>query len=105
MKKMMEENQEFKKVDRGTASAAGKLLGITPEMEVVLEQEGEEIDMCTGLKEWLMDERSEGREEGRAEGRVETVISLVKSGLLKLEEAATFLNLSIEDMQRNVAQE
>ena len=61
--------------------------------------------MCTGLKEWLMDERSEGRAEGRAEGRVETVVSLVKSGLLKLEEAATFLNLSIEDMQRNVAQE
>ena len=97
--------KELEEVDRETASAAGKLLGITPEMEVVLEQEGEEIDMCTGLKEWLMDERSEGREEGRAEGRVETVISLVKSGLLKLEEAATFLNLSIEDMQRNVAQE
>ena len=33
-------------------------------METALEQEGEEIDMCTGLKEWLMDERSEGRAEG-----------------------------------------
>ena len=96
MKKMMEENQEFKKVDKETARVAGKLLGITPNMEKALEQEGEEIDMCTGLKEWLMDERS----EGRAEGRVETVVLLVKSGLQRLEEAATFLNLSVEDMQK-----
>ena len=65
MKKMMEENQEFKKVDKETARVAGKLLGVTPDMENTLEQEGEEIDMCTGLKEWLMEERSEGREEER----------------------------------------
>ena len=39
------------------------------------------------------------------EGRAETVTSLVKSGLLKLEEAAAFLNLSIEDMQQNISQE
>ena len=65
MKKMMEENQELKKVDKETARVAGKLLGVTPDMENTLEQEGEEIDMCTGLKEWLMEERSEGREEER----------------------------------------
>jgi hypothetical protein len=33
MKKMMEENQEFKKVERKTARVAGKLLGVTPDME------------------------------------------------------------------------
>ena len=65
MKEMMKENQEFKKVDKETARVAGKLLGVTPDMEKVFEQEGEEIDMCTGLKEWLMEERSEGRAEGR----------------------------------------
>ena len=52
-------------------------------------QERDEIDMCTAMKEWLMEERSEGRAEGRAEGRFETVVLLAKSGLLNLEEAVT----------------
>ena len=77
MKKIMEENQEFKNVDKETARVAGKLLGVTPDMEKTLEQEGEEVDMCTGLKEWLLEERSEGRTEG---------ISLMSKLALKLNE-------------------
>ena len=77
MKKIMEENQEFKNVDKETALAAGKLLGINVVMEKKFEQEGEEIDMCTGLKEWLLEERSEGRTEG---------ISLMSKLALKLNE-------------------
>ena len=65
------------------------------------EEEGDTVDMCGALKTWGEKKTA----EGRAEGRAETVASLVKSGLLKLEEAAAFLNLSIEDMQRNVFQE
>ena len=37
------------------------MLGVEVDMEKRIEQEGDEIDMCTGLKEWFQ----EGREEGR----------------------------------------
>ena len=98
MKKMMEENQEFKKVDKETARAAGKLLGVTPEMETALEQEGEEIDMCTGLKEWLMDERSEGRAEGRAEGERSLLILQVQK---KLDRGKT-LEVIADEVEQDV---
>ena len=98
MKKMMEENQEFKKVDKETARAAGKLLGVTPEMETALEQEGEETDMCTGLKEWLMDERSEGRAEGRAEGERSLLILQVQK---KLDRGKT-LEVIADEVEQDV---
>ena len=50
-------------MDKETARVAGKLLGVTPDMEKALEQEGEQIDMCTGLKEWFQEEREEGRKD------------------------------------------
>ena len=81
MKKMMEENQDLKKVDKETARAAGMLLGINAAIEKSLEQEGNEIDMCTAMKEWLMEERSEGKAEGKAEER-----SLFSKLTLKLNE-------------------
>ena len=88
MKKIMEENQEFKNVDKETARVAGKLLGINVVMEKKLEQEGDEIDMCTAMKEWLLEERSEGRAEGRADER-----SLFFTFPLKFSEAGRLNDL------------
>ena len=96
MKKMMEESQEFKNVDKETALAAGKLLGINVVMEKTLEQEGEEIDMCTGLKEWLLEERSEGRTEG---------ISLMSKLALKLNEDGRLNDLVKAAMDSKYQQE
>lgn len=69
-------------------------------MDMYENEKGDTVNLCGALKTW--GERKTA--EGRAEGRAETVASLVKSGLLKLEEAAEFLNLSVEDMQRNISQ-
>ena len=52
------------------------------------------------IREGRLEGQREGRQEGLREGRLEAVVSLVKGGLLKLEKAATFLNLSIEDMRQ-----
>jgi hypothetical protein len=57
------ENPEFRKVNKATARAAGRLLGVEVDMEKRIEKEGDEIDMCTGLKEWFQEEREEGRKD------------------------------------------
>ena len=71
MKKLIAENPEFCKVDKDTARVAGTLLGVEMAMEKIIEAEGEEVNMCTGLKEWLLEEREEGHKEGHKEGRKE----------------------------------
>ena len=89
MKKLIRDNPEFRKVNKATARAAGILLGVEVEMEKRIAQEGEEIDMCTGLKEWFR----EGREEGRSEGRED-----INRLILKLAEAGR-----LDDMVRAAA--
>ena len=51
-------------------------------MEKIIEAEGEEVNMCTGLKEWLLEEREEGHKEGHKEGR--SVLNVLN---IKLAEA------------------
>lgn len=46
----------------------------------------------------------QGRQEGRQQGQLDAVCKLVKSGLLKLEDAATFLNVTIEEMRIKIGQ-
>lgn len=101
MEKEIMNSPEFANLDRETAYVASVLLGNELLMEMCEEEEGDTVDMCGALKTWGEKKTA----EGRAEGRAEAVVSLVKGGLLKLEEAAAFLNLSIEDMQRNISQE
>ena len=37
------------------------------------------VDMCTGIKEWIADERAEGKAEGKAEGRAEGIDEKTRS--------------------------
>ena len=64
--------------------------------------------MCIIADELVGQGRIEGRQaglqEGRQEGQLDAVCSLVKSGLLKLEDAATFLNVSIEELCTKIGQ-
>ena len=55
-------------------------------------EEKEELTMWSIADEFIR--------EGEEKGRLEAVVSLVKGGLLKLEEAASFLNITIEDMRQ-----
>ena len=85
MKKLIRENPEFRKVNKATARVAGILLGVEVAMEKRIEKEGEEIDMCTGLKEWFLEEREGGRKEGRKEGRKDVnklILKLAEEGRL-----------------------
>ena len=67
-------------------------------------EEKEELTMWSIADEFIREGEEKGRLEGQREGRLEAVVSLVKSGLLKLEEAAAFLNLTIEDMRQKICQ-
>jgi len=76
--------------------------------------EGGSVNMCQAIKEMIADSRSEGRKQGRSEGRkegrsegirigtFETLCSLVKDGLLQMEEAAKRLNLSEVEFQKQM---
>lgn len=64
------------------------------------EKEGGVYDMCTGIKEWLKDEREEGREEGLEEGKVCLLIDLVNDNVINITEAAKRLKISEEDFQK-----
>lgn len=58
-----------------------------------------EVSMCILADEFIRRGEQKGRLEGQREGRLEAVVSLVKSGLLKLEEAAAFLNITVDDLK------
>ena len=57
-----------------------------------MEQEEGGLDMCKAFE----DERAEGKAEGKAEGAFAMLCSLVKKGLLKIEDAAMQVNMTEE---------
>ena len=65
------------------------------------EEKKGDLTMCIMVDELL----DRGRQEGRQEGRLDTVCVLVRQGLLKLEEAAVFLGMSVADMQAKLCEE
>ena len=64
----------------------------------------EEYDMCQAIRELIEDGRQEGISEGRLEGRLDTLTELVKEGLLKIEEAAKRMNLTVEEFSQRMRQ-
>lgn len=59
-----------------------------------------EVNMC----EMLNAMKKTAREEGRVEGRVEAFISLVKDGVITIEEAAERTKMTIEEVEEIVEQ-
>ena len=64
-------NPAYQKMDKETAYVASVLMGVKPEkMSNAKNQEGS-YNMCKGLQDLMLEERTEGHIEGRAEGRIE----------------------------------
>lgn len=69
-----------------------------------------EYNVCQAIRELMEDSRMEGMTEGRLEGRLEgkfegkleVLVELVKEGMLKLEEAARRVNLTVEEFQEKM---
>ena len=70
LKKMLEENPEYQKMDEETARTVSVLMGIkgfTEKQEQYKEEEG--YNMCQAIREMMDESRMEGRIEGRMEGQ------------------------------------
>ncbi len=53
----------------------------------------------TGIAKGRAEGRAEGIAEGRAEGRNDTLIELVQSGKITIEDAAEMTGMSVEEFQ------
>ncbi|MBR3825385.1 MAG: hypothetical protein IKJ39_09320 [Lachnospiraceae bacterium] len=82
----LEHKERFKTLDEISIDTMGVLIG-KKSLKLFPQEEGG-LDMCKAFE----DEREEGREEGI----LVTLCSLVKDGLLKLEDAAKRANMSEE---------
>lgn len=60
------------------------------------EECGGGYNMCKALDDMKKEAKMEGREEGREEGAIEVLCSLVKDGMIKMEDAAKRLNMTEE---------
>ena len=61
-------------------------------------------DIDIKVAEGMEKGRAEGRAEGRTEGIMTTLISLVKEGLLSVQQAAARAKLPVSDFERLLSQ-
>lgn len=79
-------------------------------LDMVLTEYNEEETMemlreearADGREEGIEEGREKGIEEGRKEGAMYILISLVKDGLLSIEQAAAKLNISVEQFHQQM---
>ena len=66
------------------------------------DKEGQ-YNMCKAVEDIIAKGKAEGRVEGKAEGKIEgtidTLVSLVRDGLLDIEEAAKRAKLNIKEFE------
>lgn len=90
--------ERFRQMDVISIDTMGVLIG--KRTLKLFPQEGGGVDMCKAFE----DERAEGRAEGRVEGVFATLCSLVKDGILQIEEAARRMNMPVEVFQSQMEQ-
>ena len=87
MKELVQGDKSFRHIERDTAELISDFASVSlPRVN----KEGD-FDMCKAV----MDIKQEGREEGK----LEVLASLVKDGLLEVEEAAKRAGISVEEMK------
>lgn len=64
----------------------------------ISEQETREYNMCQAIRELIED----GRQEGLNEGRFEILVDMVKEGILKVEDAAKRMNISVDEFCQHI---
>ena len=72
--------------------------------KILTKEQKEELTMCIIADELVGQGRQAGLQEGRREGQLDTICSLIKGGMLKIEEGAAFLNVTIEEMRIKIGQ-
>ena len=59
------------------------------------------VNMCKAIQEMIQDSRDEGRlvglAEGRSEGRLQLLVTLIQSGDISLQKAASLMNMTQEE--------
>ena len=49
---------------------------------------------------WIKEGRKEGRKEGKKEGAINILLTLVKDGIISIEEAAKRANISVSKFEK-----
>ena len=95
MKELVQGDKSFRHIERDTAELISDFASVSlPRVN----KEGD-FDMCKAVMDIKQEGREEGRLEGREEGKLEVLASLVKDGLLEVEEAAKRAGISVEEMK------
>ena len=103
LEKFVYQNEAYKHLDDDTAEAVSVITNETIDWQREkhkFKNEKGEYDMGNAWQEWFAEER----EAGRQEGVFETLCSLIKDGLLQLEEAAKRSHMSVEDFRARMEQ-
>ena len=98
----LEHKERFRELDEISIDTMGVLIG--KKSLKLFPQEGGGLDLCKAFEDEREEGRIEGKEEGKAEGErigrekgaFAMLCSLVKKGLLKIEDAAKQVNMSEE---------
>lgn len=81
----------FLKIDRETAEIMGEFTDIRLTKK---DKEGQ-YNMCKAVEDII----AKGKAEGKTEGTIDTLVSLVRDGLLDIEEAAKRAKLNIKEFE------
>lgn len=105
LKNVVENDPYYSNMDKDAYLVAANYI----QAEALLDYEKYEneggYDMCTGLKEWLEDERTEGRAEGRAEERIRLLVDLVNDKVINVTEAAKRMEVTEEQFRKIMEEE
>ena len=96
----------FLKIDRETAEIMGEFTDI----RLTKKDKEDQYNMCKAVEDIIAKGKAEGKAEGRVEGKAEgkiegtidTLVSLVRDGLLDIEEAAKRAKLNIKEFEEIV---
>lgn len=107
LEKFVHKNGAYSHLDDDTAEAVSIIMNKSVDWRNEkhrFKNDKGEYDMGNAWQEWLAEEKEAGRQEGRQEGVFETLCSLIKDGLLQLEEAAKRSHMSVEDFRARMEQ-
>ncbi|MBP3263122.1 hypothetical protein [Pseudobutyrivibrio sp.] len=88
----------FLRIDRETAALMGKFTDI----RLTKKDKEDQYNMCKAVEEIKAKSIAEGIVKGETKGTLDTLISLVRDGLLDIEEAAKRANMQLKDFEEKV---
>ena len=96
MKRLFATNPQYKTMDNESVRAINTFIGVN----LPVNEEGSETDMCKAFEEIKAEEREEGREEGRSF----EVYSSVQEGDYGSQRGAQKLGISVEEFEKRMTE-